>query len=279
MITSKNPVPVSVFRKGSARLYTDPCSKAGAGVLIMRKVWNRIEYKPGQRIGNCIYLKEADSIISPSGNKMRIALFQCACGKEFESKINPVKSYRTVSCGCYHKAQSSERLKTHGLSGHPLYSKWIDMKDRCYNPKAPYYKNYGGRGITVCDEWLNDAKAFIDYVSSLPNAIGQGLTIDRIRNNEGYKPGNLRWATYHIQSVNQNIRSDNKSGYIGVSFCKERKKYTSTIGVNRKKINLGRHNTDVEALHARNKYIIENNLTEYELQSTISTGLCSLREE
>lgn len=95
------------------------------------------------------------------------------------------------------------RKEKHGMRSHPMYSRWWSMISRCYNENNKRYKDYGGRGIDVYHEWCYDVKAFIEYVSALPGYGGRGLTLDRIRNNEGYKPGNLRWATSVEQANNK----------------------------------------------------------------------------
>ena len=89
----------------------------------------------------------------------------------------------------------------HGLTGHPLYSRWNNMKSRCHNPNNPSYKDYGARGITVCDEWRNDFKAFYDW--SMANGYQDDLTIDRTDNDRGYSPDNCRWVTMEVQCTNR----------------------------------------------------------------------------
>jgi len=91
--------------------------------------------------------------------------------------------------------------KKHGLNQHPLYNKWTDMKTRCYNPKSQRYKNYGGRGITICGEWLNDFHKFYDW--AMRNGWSDSLTIDRIDVNAGYSPSNCRIIGMSDQARNK----------------------------------------------------------------------------
>ena len=154
-------------------------------------------------------------------------------------------------------------MKKHGLHGSYLYTAFYNMKSRCYNSGDISYENYGARGITVCDEWRNNFKAFFDYVITLPNAMKPGYSIDRIDNNGNYEPGNIRWASKHLQSSNQRKRSDNTSGFIGID--KPTDKWRARIAVNGNQIHIGHYSSKEEAIKARNDYIINNNLTEYPL--------------
>ena len=87
--------------------------------------------------------------------------------------------------------------------GHPLHKRWERMKARCHSPTDLSYCDYGGRGITVCDEWRND---FWQYVADIGLPPGPGLTVDRIDNDGNYEPGNVRWATRSQQALNQRKR-------------------------------------------------------------------------
>jgi hypothetical protein len=194
-----------------------------------------------------------------SKQKARFGLYKCGfCGNEFKANTNSVVQGKTRSCGCYKKRRVSETHKTHGLVGTRLYNTWTNMKDRILNPKNKHYNDYGGRGITICDEWKNDAKAFYNWAMS--NGYSEELTIDRIDNDGNYEPSNCRWTTQNIQARNQRIRKNNKSGYKGVSFEKKANKYKSYICVNKKGVNLGYFLTKEEGAIAYNNYIIENNL-------------------
>lgn len=104
---------------------------------------------------------------------------------------------------------------THGKRHTRLYNIWLQMKNRCYNRKTPRYKDYGGRGITVCDEWKNDFKAFYDW--SMLHDYADNLTIDRIDNNGNYTPSNCRWVT--VADQNRNSRKCDFITYHGETHC------------------------------------------------------------
>jgi len=156
--------------------------------------------------------------------------------------------------------------KTLGLRKHPLYSKWRLMRRRCYEQSNDSYESYGGRGISVCDEWRVDFKSYYDYVILLKNAMLPGYTIDRIDNQGDYEPGNVRWASKHEQVVNRGIAKNNTSGYKGVYWDNKRRRWRSLIINNYKKTRIGDFKDLKDAVNARNRYIIQNKLTEYPLQ-------------
>lgn len=123
----------------------------------------------------------------------------------------------------------------HGKRKTRLYRIWTNMKTRCINPNDPHFERYGRRGITVCDEWKNDFKAFYDW--SMSNGYADDLTIDRIDNNGNYEPSNCRWVT--VKEQNQNKRN-----VILITYDGE----THTVTEWARKLNLG-HDTIRQRYH------------------------------
>ncbi len=209
-----------------------------------------------------------------SKQKRRFGVYKCGfCGTEFKANTNNVVQGKTKSCGCYKKRRISEANKTHGLGSTRVYSIWNKIKDRTTNINDTAYPYYGGRGITICDEWL-DVQNFYNWAMSNGYEENKGLSIDRIDNNGNYEPSNCRWSTKSIQARNQRIQKNNTSGYKGVSFYKNYKMFAVKINVNKKQIHLGYYKTPVEAAKAYNNYIIENNLEGFILNEIPEVQKC-----
>lgn len=140
-------------------------------------------------------------------NYHKYYLCRCDCGKEKIVNINNIIKGVSKSCGCLISETTSERNKTikqkdkHKYKDYSLYRVWLGMRKRCYSSKEPAYKDYGGRGIFVCDEWRNDYNSFLNW--SLINGYKKGLSIDRIDNNKGYTPDNCRFVDNYMQANNK----------------------------------------------------------------------------
>lgn len=180
-----------------------------------------------------------------SKKKRRHGLYKCFCGEEFERRNDT----NIISCGC--------NKITHGLKYHRLYDVWRQIIQRCNNPKNKSYINYGGRGISICNDWLDIS----NFIKDMYPSFQEGLSIDRIDNNKGYSPDNCRWVTKEIQARNKRlIQSNNTSGYRGVSYFIHANKWTARISINSKLIHIGYYETSFDAAKAYDNFIIENGL-------------------
>ena len=156
-------------------------------------------------------------VIKKAGRKNYKVMWECVCDCGNTTFVNTfyLINSKIRSCGCLHKEQLIERNTTHNQRHTKLYETWKKMRDRCNRPNATQYKDYGGRGIKVCEEWDKSFQAFYDW--SYANGYDDNLTIDRIDNNKGYYPENCRWATYKEQMRNK--RTNHIITYKNQSQC------------------------------------------------------------
>ena len=156
-------------------------------------------------------------------------LCKCDCGNTTKVLSNNLRNGSTISCGCRNK---KNRIRTkHGLCKSRIYNIYICMKERCCNPKSKSYKNYGLRGIDICEEWKQDFMSFYNW--AIANGYSEELTIDRIDNNKGYAPDNCRWVNKYIQ--NNNTRRNRKIHCFGETHTVS--EWTMITGINRNTIN------------------------------------------
>ena len=146
------------------------------------------------------------TVVERAPNKGSKAAWKCICdcGGSTVAISHDLICGHTKSCGCYQRQQTSRASMKHGKRHTKIYAVWLSMKDRCFNHKNKRFEDYGGRGITVCDEWKNDKKQFFKW--AFENGYADNLTIDRIDVKRGYSPENCRWVD---QQTQQNNRSNN----------------------------------------------------------------------
>lgn len=188
-------------------------------IIYMRKLSERTYEKHSHQKGDIygrLTLTGKNYLRFMYGQRRRIVEADCECGGEtrwylFES----LAKGETRSCGCLRVDVARERMTTHGLSGHPLFTIWAAMKKRCYDNHCPAFKDYGGRGITMCTEWLNDFESF--YVWAMANGWKKGRDLDRQKNNGNYEPGNCRFITR--RESNRNTRRNKIITAFGETKC------------------------------------------------------------
>lgn len=213
--------------------------------------------KAGDKYGVLTIISEMPKI-----NGSIVYLVKCECGNEKIVYRGNLLKWNYHKCSCVRKNKG-------GLSNSPLYSVWRAMLNRCSKPNSHGFKWYGGKGIKVCEEWANEYTGYVNFYNwsinngykeiKLPSGRNK-LTIDRIDGTKGYCPDNCRWVEYETQLTNLPKLCTNKSGYVGVSWSKQEKKWICVISIKSHSKRIGGFATQKEAVEARNKFIEDNKL-------------------
>lgn len=199
----------------------------------------------GKRYGRLVIT----DLIQSKTEKRKNALCICDCGNKKEVRISSLRSGATTSCGCAHIEATKQASITHGMTGTKLHNAWRSMKARCNIESCSNYEEYGGRGISVCEEWNSSFEAFRDW--ALSNGYSDELSIDRVDFNGNYEPSNCRWSDKSMQARNRRTRITSNTGTAGVTKRKDNGKYRASICVEGKRINLGTHEKIEDAIKAR----------------------------
>lgn len=156
---------------------------------------SRIKDRTGQKWNRL----EAVSFSHKDSNNNAHWLYKCDCGKEHIAHASQVANGQIKSCGCLLHDINVEKMTTHNMSRTKTYKSWINMKDRCLNPKNKYFDKYGERGIIVCDRWLENFDNFLEDMGELE----EGQSIERLDNNLNYEPSNCKWGSAKEQQQNK----------------------------------------------------------------------------
>lgn len=161
---------------------------------------NRLAVKIGDRFGRLVVLGRDTARDSATKDRKPIYLCRCDCGNTASVRSAHLRTGGTSSCGCGRKEWAGDRVRSHGKTGSKVYHAWRSMLDRCTNPNVDAYRSYGAKGVTVCEAWLGSFEEFYAYVGDPPTA---EHSIDRVRADGNYEPGNVRWSTAKEQQRNK----------------------------------------------------------------------------
>lgn len=210
-------------------------------------------YTPiGEKFGKLTVLSEATKEERDSRHRKMHCI--CDCGNKTMTMLFTLKNGQSKSCGCVAANKAKERWmnptekmmqqaaeqgvknSTHGMSKHPAFSQWADMRSRCENKKHSWYPSYGGRGVAVCERWLS----FSNFWDDMGGSWSIGLQIDRLDNNGGYDPDNCKWSTRSQQQRNKSntFYIETPHGIMDITTAGE--KYGLSAGCLRYRYNQGR---------------------------------------
>lgn len=184
------------------------------------------------------------------------------CGNTFTTSMSNAKRIKQKTCS-NNCAGTLRRKMEGGNLNHPLYNRWLSMRDRCNNQKNDRYRRYGARGISYAPEF-NDFSVYAEYCSSLPDAPENiketQLEVDRINNNIGYFKGNLRWTDVSTQAANKSHEKDTShtSNSVGVHYCTTNKRWIAKVQYRNKILHQSSHLTEEDASYARQEFIVDH---------------------
>lgn len=161
------------------------------------------QHLKGDKIGEFTFTGDY-TIKRVNGKNKRYWTLVCACGNKREYTTGYISTGKVNNCGCKTNMLISNANRKHGLANSRVYSIWSHIKTRCYNKNSNDYENYGGKGITVCDEWLNSPEIFCEW--AIGNGYEHNLTIDRIDNTKGYFPANCQWVTNEVNARKDKVK-------------------------------------------------------------------------
>lgn len=204
------------------------------------------EYKrvsSGSVVGRLTVLE----VVGKSKNGSRVWKCSCSCGGFVDVISSSLNSGLVQSCGCLYDEVKGKQALTHGKHNSREYRAWCAMKQRCYYEKHDFFKDYGGRGISVCESWKNSFEEFYEDMGECP----KGYSLDRVDVEKDYCKDNCKWSSNSEQGFNTRKKCTNTSGKTGVSYHKLADKWQASICVENVQIYLGLFQDFEDAVRAR----------------------------
>jgi hypothetical protein len=176
----------------------------------------RLIINEGDIFGRLTVLNEEPIRRKPSGQVVRYFKLKCVCGNKVITYLETLTAGRTTSCGCYNKERIAETSKKLGETSNngkrsytPEYQSWRCMRERCLYPGNNRWQHYGGRGITICERWLNVKDGYKNFLEDMGRKPDPSYSIDRIDVDGNYEPDNCRWADNKTQMKNRRYIKQN----------------------------------------------------------------------
>lgn len=215
----------------------------------------KVPFEIGDKFGRLTVLEKFESYVSPSGKKQGRWLCLCDCGNEVAIITSNLSRGTSTSCGCFAKENTSRIKRKHGgtLDRSKGYRAWTKMINRCTNPNSKDYPEWGGRGITISEEWRHSFENFIRDMGERPS----GFLLDRIDVNGNYCKENCRWADPSLSRFNTRKSKVNTSGRTGVNHIKSSGNWQVRITLNGVTTSLGTFQSFEKALEVREEAELE----------------------
>lgn len=208
-------------------------------------------------------IKKDGSISYAKRRQVELRCLNPSCNKEFVVDYSNAKRTKQKCCSNACSKKLVEKFEG-GNEKHPLYIRWLAMKQRCLNPNSNNYIHYGARGITIADEFKDSFENYVNYLMSLPNcpsSFPSNKDVDRIDNDKGYERGNLRWVSRSSNILNQRKKTSKYgSKYTGVNWSITNNAWSVRVTYEGKHTYLGYFDNQEDAVTARNDFIIANGL-------------------
>jgi len=208
-------------------------------------------------------IKKDGSISYAKRRQIKLRCLNTSCNKEFVVDYSNAKRIKQKCCSKACSKKLVEKFEG-GNEKHPLYTRWLAMKQRCLNPNSNNYIHYGARGITIADEFKDSFENYANYLMSLPNcpsSFPSTKEVDRIDNDKGYEKGNLRWVSKSDNSLNQRMKASKyASKYTGVNWSITNNAWLARVTYEGKHTYLGYFDNQEDAVTARNEFIIAKGL-------------------